>query len=609
MISNISIVNNKIIFEDITDSKDIEYSFFDGIGEFSKKYSLDLFNFNNTIQLDLLKAFGKGINSRVKIIFNVSVNSEIMVYLSKINPFYEIYIHTENNQLVIELMDKNNLLNQNVINNKIIFKDSENIEVVLRKMISVDTKYYSNEILLNKNENYVLCDEIIKKIKKVGIRNQVWKLFVKLNDNNRNELYIEVDLKILYCNNKLEFEEKNIFYNNNYNSLVFDGLLNEKEMVVCDIQDSDENITVMFNRLNKEFKLFITLRNRQGNPFDFQQVKIFTPIQNKVIIPKRILYQIWLKEGDNLELLIGDEFNTAKFIEFDKNVIKKYRYFTLNNELSYKIYKNGRGTISIYIKEVAKNVSDKAIKIAVLGTCFSRNAFNSSDFFNPNYKKYFDCVYTQFHSTIGSLISTPAPNKCVELYEKSSDFRYIKTDMNKTFFEDLKLVKPDFLIIDLYADAMLQELVLENNSIITYNYMIKNETQLGDFVARWQNKYKNEEEYVNNWKANINIFMEKLSDIIPVEKIILNRGRLAEKYYDRDGILNEFITNDLIKRNNYYWEKLDNLFITEYPNISCIDLTGEDFYSEMDYPFGFSFSHYESNYYKFYLNELMKIVF
>ncbi|MDT3966510.1 teichoic acid biosynthesis protein, partial [Staphylococcus saprophyticus] len=61
--------------------------------------------------------------------------------------------------------------------------------------------------------------------------------------------------------------------------------------------------------------------------------------------------------------------------------------------------------------------------------------------------------------------------------------------------------------------------------------MIKDEFKIGDFVINWGERYQNEEEYFNNWKENIKLFVEKLSDIIPVENIILNRGRLSENYY------------------------------------------------------------------------------
>lgn len=609
MDSNISISNNNLIFESISNINSITYTFLDDIGEFSKKYSLNLLKCENTIQLNLLNSFGKGIDNSMKIVFNILVNKKIDIEFREINPFYIIFIYNENNKLIIELKEKNNLLSQKIENNELCFYSSNDIDIVLRKMISIDSKYHLSEQKINCKNQCLTINEVVKKIKNEAVRNQAWKVFVKLYDSDNNNVYVEAKIKDFYENNKNLFEKEYIYYNNSYNSIIYNELSNEKEMVISKLLDTEENIIVIFNNLSEEINLYICIRNRQSNPFDFQEIKMFSSVQNIIIIPKIELSKLWMKNGDNIELLIGKNLDSAKFIELDNSNSQKYDYFNLSNELSYKFYKNGRNAISIYVKELVKNVDEKTVKIAVLGTCFSRNAFNSTDFFNPNYKKYFNCVFTQFHSTIGSLISKPAPQQCVEVYSDSNDYKYIKTDMRKTFFEELRIANPDYLIIDLYADAMLQELQLINESIITYNYMIKEKFQIGDYVVNWGDKYKNEKEFFNNWKKSIHIFMGKIKDIIPVENIILNRGRLSEKYYNENGYLTEFGTKDLIKRNNYYWERLDNLFLSEFPDISCIDLTDKEFYSVIDYPFGFSFSHYESDYYKSFLNELMNIIF
>lgn len=609
MNSNISISNNNLIFESISNLNSITYTFLDGIGEFSKKYSLNLLKYENTIQLNLLNSFGKGIDNSMKIVFNILVNKKIDIEFKEINPFYIICIYIENNKLIIELKEKDNLLSQQIEKNELRFYSTNNLDIVLRKMISIDSKYHLSEYKINCKNQCLTINDVIKKIKNEAVRNQAWKVFVKLYDSDNNNVYVEAKIKDFYESNKKEFEKESIYYNNSYNSIIYNELSNEKEMVISNLLDTEENIIVIFNHLSEEINLYICIRNRQSNPFDFRQMKMFAAVQNIIIIPKIELSKLWMKNGDNMELLIGKNIDSAKFIEFDNSNSQKYDYFNLSNELSYKFYENGRNAISIYVKELVKDVDEKTVKIAVLGTCFSRNAFNSTDFFNPNYKKYFNCVFTQFHSTIGSLISKQAPQQCIEVYSDSNDYKYIKTDMRKTFFEELKIANPDYLIIDLYADAMLQELQLINESIITYNYMIKEKFQIGDYVINWGDKYKNEKEFFSNWKKSIHIFMEKIKDIIPIENIILNRGRLSEKYYNENGYLTEFGTKDLIKRNNYYWERLDNLFLSEFPNISCIDLTDKEFYSVMDYPFGFSFSHYESDYYKLFLNELMKIIF
>ncbi|MDT3968671.1 hypothetical protein RPO01_13320, partial [Staphylococcus saprophyticus] len=170
-------------------------------------------------------------------------------------------------------------MNQETQDNKIIFHNKENIEIILKKMISVDSKYYYNEQKLNVNDKCVSLKEIIKEIKSAGIRNQSWKLFAKMFDNKGNEIFVEIKLKELYNNNITELKKENIFYNSHYNSIVFQGLSNEKEIVVTKINDSDENIILVFNKSSEEMNLFLSIRNRQSNPFNFQQMKEFKPIQ------------------------------------------------------------------------------------------------------------------------------------------------------------------------------------------------------------------------------------------------------------------------------------------------------------------------------------------
>ena len=58
--------------------------------------------------------------------------------------------------------------------------------------------------------------------------------------------------------------------------------------------------------------------------------------------------------------------------------------------------------------------------------------------------------------------------------------------------------------------------------------------------------------------------------------------------------------------HNYFWEKIDNIVISNYPNIKIIDLSKKNYLASKSHPFGFSFSHYESDYYKDFLNELIK---
>lgn len=127
--------------------------------------------------------------------------------------------------------------------------------------------------------------------------------------------------------------------------------------------------------------------------------------------------------------------------------------------------------------------------------------------------------------------------------------------MNKTFFKELRDSKAEYLIIDLYPDAMLQELELNNGSTITYSYLIKENLVLGDFVSNWgYEKFNKIDRFLGEWESNLEIFIRELVKIIPEDHIILNRGRLAERFYTQSDKLGRFGTIDFIRRNNYIWK-------------------------------------------------------
>ncbi|ECW8242522.1 teichoic acid biosynthesis protein, partial [Listeria monocytogenes] len=104
---------------------------------------------------------------------------------------------------------------------------------------------------------------------------------------------------------------------------------------------------------------------------------------------------------------------------------------------------------------VAPKIKEDVTKIAVMGTCFSRNAFNSSPFFNPDYKAFFECSFTQFHSSIISLMTKPANLINLDKYTdiKQSEQSFVEEDWKKEFFINLKNSNSDYFLIDLYPDV------------------------------------------------------------------------------------------------------------------------------------------------------------
>lgn len=80
-------------------------------------------------------------------------------------------------------------------------------------------------------------------------------------------------------------------------------------------------------------------------------------------------------------------------------------------------------------------------KIAVLGSCVSRGAFNSD--FVPNYKDFFEVIFDGQRTSLISLMQEPIliDEKLIEINPLNrvnfAKTRFLSDDLNKRFLKDL----------------------------------------------------------------------------------------------------------------------------------------------------------------------------
>lgn len=259
---------------------------------------------------------------------------------------------------------------------------------------------------------------------------------------------------------------------------------------------------------------------------------------------------------------------------------------------------------SVHSEGTAKN-------IAVLGTCFSRNAFNSTPYFNPEYKSFFNVALTQMHSSLISIMTKDFDEKIAfDKYKDEIthfDMNYMKDDIKKDFFKRLKKAKPDYFIIDLYADAIRPVMWLNEDTAITFSYIVENSRIADDLPCYKMMTHFNDEEYFNEWTHYADRFIEELITIIPENRIILNKGGFTYEYYDESRKKTAYPNKMAIQKAQYLWDRLNNYFLHKAPNARVIDFTNKGYIGDYYYPFGHSFSHFESDYYKDFLKELIYI--
>ncbi|MHC5279164.1 DUF6270 domain-containing protein [Listeria kieliensis] len=305
------------------------------------------------------------------------------------------------------------------------------------------------------------------------------------------------------------------------------------------------------------------------------------------------------KEGLDLPIFVSDE------IEFDSK-------FDLVNEGKYRaqLMKNGMRNLTVRFA-LAPTVKQEPKKLVVMGTCFSRNAFNTSPYFNPDYKSFFNVQFTQTHT---SLISATTPAYSGEIpFDKYADtftateFGNVKDDFRKDFFQRLEAAQPDYFLIDLYPDAIRPIIWLDDKSAITGSYILEGSPLFDAIPCKEILDHSDDEAFYQIWKKHADEFLAKLMEIIPEERIILNKGGFTYKYYDENQKVATYQNKMAIQKAQLLWDRLNNYFLSVAPNVRVIDLSNKGYIGDFYYPFGHSFSHFESGYYKDFLKEMIYI--
>jgi hypothetical protein len=289
----------------------------------------------------------------------------------------------------------------------------------------------------------------------------------------------------------------------------------------------------------------------------------------------------------------------------------QYEILKSNSQFKCKPYVNATGKFSLIFRDVKKAANP--VKVAVFGSCYCRSAFNSDKFFNPDYKNYYNCVYTQFHSSVISIMSKPVAldeTKLDKLNHKQKEF--IRCDFDKGFFERLKSAQPDYLLMDFFADASRNLIKVNDGGYISISHILDETPLENELIKRNEDilSHENNDAYFVIWKEAIDRFIEQIQTIIPQERIILNLGRFTDRYYDSEGNVVHFpkYRQTIVARNNYLWDKLNHYLISKLPKMKIIDLTNKNFIGHYNHPLGLSPAHYESAYYKEFLNELNQLV-
>lgn len=463
------------------------------------------------------------------------------------------------------------------------------------------------------------------------LHEEVWDLFVMLERNEgKDHLYLPLHTQL-----KIQDDYSVLSSNTFYQAKLY---LNRKKCVglwvkrIPHVQDlkgcefgTDGNLT--FTCSNQDHKSIIGARLEPSRSIWSDKFRAFSMegiiehhlTNSRFIFPIRSLVDRYKEEkGDifTVEVLVKDQKSSSEtwmpfFIENDP--LSPGKRVPLSNMLDAIISRSSDQSVQLKLTEHLNIPVSRVepVRISVLGTCYTRGAFGSNPYFNPGYKSKYNLVYTQFHSSIPSLMSEPLPYPADYFKDrKPIEQAYISCDFEKTFFKQLSEAHGEYFLFDLYPDAVRDLVIFDDKHIITGSFYLRNRYYLqsikdsSHFVS-----HDDEDQFLDYWCRAVRLFAAKIVQYFPEEKIILQKARMTDRYYDAAHHVRYFNDQlDLVKRSNMYFQFMESYLFKLLPHIRTIDLNHYGYIGQYNHPFGQSTNHYEPAYYKKLIEKLDELV-
>jgi hypothetical protein len=259
-------------------------------------------------------------------------------------------------------------------------------------------------------------------------------------------------------------------------------------------------------------------------------------------------------------------------------------------------------------------VEERRIRIAVLGSCITRDSFNSR--FNPEYKLAYEAVLMQNQSSIISVMSEAVDVPADQIAAGSAYDRWnVRTDLSKEFLGQVVELAPDYLVLDFFGDIHFGVLDLGDGRYITNNRWklwptpYYKRLQDADAPPRWLRIDQDTDEYVRLWRSAYDRLVEYVRRVLPGTAVVVHRGHNTDLLsLPGAGRLTSLSKSGRVKALdvpllNRLWSELDDYAVSS-TGFDEIDLTGKQYPTSPDHPWGAFYVHYSMDYYPDFLAAL-----
>jgi len=244
------------------------------------------------------------------------------------------------------------------------------------------------------------------------------------------------------------------------------------------------------------------------------------------------------------------------------------------------------------------------VRVAVLGSCLSRDLFNSQ--FNPHYKDLFECVALSNQVSLISLMSEPVdiPSDLLAGLDEYGK-REVGKEISRSFLQELIAQRPDYLLIDLFADVHFGCFSVDGRFLTRNRWKIMKSR----FYAQSDtvDLLPDTEDYLRVWRDALDRLLAFLAAEVPDTRLVLHRARNVTDYVAADGSRRSFGKDREFLAMNAWWDRLDDE-VTARGVARSIDVFTAALTSFEAHPWGSFAVHYTLDYHPAALSKLTQMV-
>lgn len=252
------------------------------------------------------------------------------------------------------------------------------------------------------------------------------------------------------------------------------------------------------------------------------------------------------------------------------------------------------------------------IKVAVIGSCVTRDIFNSN--FISNYKEIYECVSTAWQTSIISFMSdrTWFPDDQKGFVEEVTKHQRNTTnrDIAKRYRDEFIEAQPDYIIVDLYTDVKYG-VVKTDAGYLTNNpngfrktLYYKNENH-----QETLNIFK-DERYLPLFYGNFHRFVDWVKTNIPNCKIVMNGFWETYSYFTEGSYVKNYSPKicSTVAKDNAMYDQMYEKLRTEY-NVEFLEMRNKTYYGDYKHVYGNKPWHFTQEYYYDLYSSLNEVVF